>query len=161
MAAVAGFGLPLTGPVNVRVAQHCRGRDLESISPFFRCWLTPEFCCGGLSHVTLAMVASQYLMLGAQPNDSSVRPRLQQLVVRQRSTIPRKAEPMPGHTWAGGTPLPSAVLQCEPLGRASHRVRLRRPVWRAGPGASLLAVVAGMLSSRPTSWPYRRPHAGP
>jgi hypothetical protein len=38
-----------------------------------RC-LTPAFSCGGLSHVTLAMAAPQYLMLGAQPEDSSFAP---------------------------------------------------------------------------------------
>ena len=43
--------------------------------------------CGGLSHVTLAMAALQYLMLGAQPNDSSVRPRQLQRVVRLRFPV--------------------------------------------------------------------------
>ena len=33
MAVVAGFNVPLTGLVTVPVAQHRRGRDLESKSP--------------------------------------------------------------------------------------------------------------------------------
>ena len=35
------------------------------------CALTLAFSCGGLSHVTLAMLERQYLTRGAQPNDSS------------------------------------------------------------------------------------------
>ena len=53
------------------------------------CGLTLGFCCGGLSHVTPAMLAAQYLMLGALPNDSLVRPRLQQPVVSQHFTRTR------------------------------------------------------------------------
>ena len=47
--------------------------------------LTLGFCCGGLSHVTLGMLGWKYLTLGAQPNGSQFRPRLQQPVVSQHA----------------------------------------------------------------------------
>ena len=51
------------------------------------CGLTPAISCGGFSHVTLGMHGWEYLMLGAQPNDSQLRPRRLHCLVRRRRQL--------------------------------------------------------------------------